>query len=402
MKKLLIIGGGASGIVAGIYAKKRGLDVTILEKNNEVLKKLLLTGNGKCNYFNEYFDETKINSENKELAKMIFSEDNINEAKVFFENIGIVPKVKNGYCYPFANNSYCMKESLINEAKNCGVKIKTNIFVNTIERKSNKFIVNNDYECDYLVLSTGSKSALKDADMFNGYKLLKSFGHKIIKPLPSLVQLKGSETYFDKWAKIRCDVSVKWFEDGKLKKEEKGEIQLTDYGVSGICILNLSSGIIRGLANNNHEEIKIDFLPFTSDHFAFIEKRKKLMPNSTIMEFLESLINYKVMKIILKKSEINEEKIVSSLSETELKRLINNLQAFCLNITGYKSFLDSQVTSGGLDLNEVYIDRLESKRIPNLFITGELLDIDGVCGGYNLMNAWITGIIVGKSVGKND
>ena len=398
MKKVVVVGGGASGIIASIFASINN-EVIILERNSSVLKKLLLTGNGKCNYYNDNQDIKNYNSLNIDLVKKIITKENIDAMLNFFKKIGIEPRIKNGYYYPYSNLSNSIKEALVKEANLNNVKIKTDTLVSSIIKKDNKFIINNNIECDYVILSTGSFAYPKTGSDGIGYKLLKKFNHNIIPVLPALTQVISNKSYLKDWAGIRLEAKVSLYEDNNFITSELGELQLTKTGLSGICIFNLSGKIKRGLFNNKKEEIQIDFLPNIENIEDFIVGRNKIVKNRNILELLEGLINYKLVKIILKESNIKEDKFYNDLSQKEKETLFDNLKKFKLNIIDTNSFDNAQVCSGGLDLNEINLATMESTLVSNLFIVGELLDIDGLCGGYNLTSAFITGMIAGKYIG---
>ena len=398
MKRVVVIGAGASGIISSIFASKNN-EVIILERNSNPLKKLLLTGNGKCNYFNENQHISNYNSSNIDLVEKIITESNINTVLDFFDKIGIIPKIKNGYYYPYSNLSNSIKEALLKEAILSGVKIKTDYLVRDIKKVNNKFIINNELECDYVILSTGSKAYPKTGSDGIGYEILRNFGHNIIKVLPALTAVIGDKSYFKDWAGIRVEASVSLYENNQFIKEELGELQLTKTGLSRICIFNLSSKIKRGLEEHKKEDIVINFLPFVDNIELFFNERNNKVKGRTIIELLEGLINYKLVKIILSESKINENKCYNELSNKEKGMLFNNLVKFKVNIIDTNSFDNAQVCSGGLSLNEININTMESKLVSGLFIIGELLDIDGLCGGYNLTIAWITGILAGSYIG---
>lgn len=399
MKKVVIIGGGASGIISSIFASKNN-EVIILERNSSSLKKLLLTGNGKCNYFNDNQDISNYNSNNIDLVEKIITKNNLNNVLEFFDKIGIVPKIKNGYYYPYSNLSNSIKEALLKEASLCGVKIKTDYLVEDIKKVDSKFIINNELECDYLILSTGSKAYPKTGSDGFGYDILRKFGHKIIKVSPALTQVIGNKSYFKDWAGIRVDAKVSLYENNHFIDNQTGEVQLTKNGLSGICIFNLSGKIRRGLDDKQLEDIIINFLPFVEDIESFLNERNQKVKNRTIIELLEGLINYKLIKIILKESNINENKYYDELNIKQKNELYNNLVAFKVNVIDTNDFDSAQTCSGGLSLEEINLSTMESKLIDGLFITGELLDIDGLCGGYNLTIAWITGMLAGKYLGE--
>ena len=398
MKRVVVVGAGASGLIASIFASCNN-EVIILERNSTSLKKLLLTGNGKCNYFNDNQDIRNYNSTNIDLVKELINENNIKSVLEFFDSIGIIPKVRNGYYYPYSNLSNSIKEALLKEANLNNVKIKTDYLVKNIIKKDNQFIINNEIECDYVILSTGSKACPKTGSDGIGYELLKDFNHNIIKPLPALTQVIGNKSYFKDWAGIRVDAKVSLYENDKFIKEEVGELQLTKTGLSGICVFNLSGKIKRGLDKGYKEDIHINFLPFVNNIEEFLKDRNNKVKNRTIIELLEGLINYKVVKILLKESNIDENKYYNELSSKEKEGLFSNLVDFKVNIIDTNDFDNAQVCSGGLSLDEININTMESILVSGLFVIGELLDIDGICGGYNLTIAWISGMLAGKYIG---
>lgn len=407
MKKVVVIGAGASGLVAAIYAKKRYDEVILVEKNEICGKKILATGNGRCNFWNE--DQSIEHYRGSEMKKIeeVLSAKNKEEALEFFEKIGIKAKIKNGYYYPFSNQASSMQRALILEATKQKVNIKTSEEVIDIVKKGDKFeIITKSKEkilADLVILATGSKAAPKTGSDGIGYEICKKFGHSINKPMPALVQLKANEKFLKEWEGVRSDVAIFLFENGKKIASEVGEIQLTNYGISGICVFNLSGRVSRGLEKNKKEEVKINFLNGLNikngDEFIkWMEKRDRVLEDRNILEELEGILNYKLAKVLLKLSNINEIEKWKNLSDISKKNLAKNMTGFILNITGTNSFDKAQVCTGGVPIEEVDVNTMESKKQKGLFITGELLDVDGDCGGYNLEWAWITGIIAGSHI----
>jgi len=337
MKQVVIIGGGASGLVAAIYAAKGDNEVTILERNNIVGKKILITGNGKCNYFNEDQKLLHYHSNNKELLDKIITNENLKEVLNLFDAIGIVPKIKNGYYYPNSNQAVSIKEALLLECELSKVKIINNYLVKDIKKQDNKFIINNEIIADKVIVATGSKSAPKTGSDGIGYELATKLNHTIIKPLPALVQLISNDS-IKQCSGIRCEVIVTLIENDKEIKKERGEIQLTDYGVSGICIFNLSGEIARGLENNKKEQITINFLPDIKDFITFMEERNKKVKGRNISRLFDGLLNYKLADILIKKANINKENVWNDLTTKEKQTLNKNITQFKLNIIDTNSF----------------------------------------------------------------
>ena len=396
--KVFIIGGGASGLVCAIKSKTSNNEVTILERNNKCGKKILMTGNGHCNYFNEDFTTSHYHSSNLDILGKIINDENKKEILSFFDSIGIVPKIQNNYYYPITNQAITIQESLVREAKRVGVNIINDVLVSKITYKDKYYIETNKgiYESDIVVLASGSKAAPKTGSDGIGYEISTSFNHHIIKPLPSLVQLKGSEHYLKEWQGIRTDAKLSLVIDNKVVKEEVGEIQLTDYGISGIVTYQLSSIAIRAL-KEHQVWININFLPWIDDIKAYLDERDKKL-DLNISELLDGILNYKLSNLILKKNKINYEKKYHELSDIEKNNLIRDLTSFRFVVQGYNDFDSAQVCSGGILLKEININTMESLYQPNLYIIGELLDVDGECGGYNLGFAWLTGILASLDI----
>lgn len=403
MRDIIVVGGGASGLIAAIYAAKNGKKVTILEKNKTCGKKILITGNGKCNYWNDNQELIHYHSNNKELLDKLVTKANQQEILNFFESIGIIPKIKEGYYYPYSNQATSIQTALIKEAELQGVEIITETEVINITKENNLFNITTDngiYKCNKVILSTGSKASPKTGSDGVGYELAKSLGHSIIEPLPALVQLKSNTNFLKEWHGIRSDVSVSLIENNNLIATQTGEIQLTDYGVSGICIFCLSGQVSRGLYENKKEEISINFLyPFNinskEEFISWMNNRNKLVKNRTISDLLDGILNYKLINLLIKLSKIDRNLSWDNLTSKQKEELGNNLINFKLNITGTNSFELSQTCTGGIPLTEINLTTMESSKTKYLYIIGELLDIDGDCGGYNLTNAWITGYLAG-------
>ena len=404
MKHIVIIGGGASGLLAAIYAKNNNTKVTILERNSFCGKKILATGNGKCNYWNKDQNLKHYNSTNKELLEKIITEENKQEILSFFDNLGIIPKIKNGYYYPYSNQATTIRDALLREVKNKKINIITDFLVENIKKEQEIFKIyskNNTITADKVIIATGSKASPKTGSDGIGYKLLENFNHHHITPLPALVQLKTSGSYLKEWQGIRTDVEISLLENDKIIKTEIGEIQLTDYGISGICVFNLSRHAAIGLSKNKKEEVLINFLPFLKENN---QKLTEILSKTTnpLKDQLLNILNNKLVSVILKESKLNENKTYNELLEEEKHILEEYLTNFKTTIISTNSFEQAQVCSGGIPLTEINLKTMESKIVNNLFIVGELLDVDGECGGYNLTFAWISGMLAGKGSALND
>lgn len=394
MKEICIIGGGPSGLAAAITAAKKGKKVTILERNEKCGKKLLITGNGRCNYFNEEQKTEKYHSNNKELIKELINEKNTNKVKNFFKELGIIPKIIDGYYYPFSRTAITINNALLNEAKKLNIEIIYNIKVEKIIKKDH-FIINPDKEnikAKKIVICTGSKAAPKTGSDGIGYDIAMNFNHKIIKPLPALTNLKGNKNYYKKWSGVRTEAILSLYEDNNFITKEKGEVQLTDQGISGIVTFNLSNYITRNIINHK-EIIHINFMPFLNNKSI----DNLFIYNDEINETLERILNYKLVNVLLKQAKLKTN-YFSKLTKIEKEKLIDTLTNFKFEITEVGSFDKAQVCSGGIPLNEINIKTMESKKENNLYFGGEILDINGDCGGYNLSFAWLSGILIGENI----
>ena len=387
---VIVIGAGASGIIAALRLSKKA-NVLLLEKNDKSSKKILITGNGRCNYWNSNIDVSKYNTDSKTNLERILTRKN--DTFEFLTNLGIYPTIKDDYYYPHSLSSLSIKE-IFDKALKKSVKVEYNVEVLDVKKDNNKFIVatnNGEYKCDKLILAMGSKASPKTGSDGKIYEILNNFGLKINPVLPSLVGLKTNQKYTKDWNGIRVEGSLKLFIDGKFVKESVGEIQLTDYGISGICVFNLSSIVSKALYENKEVRIKINF--FEENFYEFMNKRNL---DLNLEDSLESLFNYKLMHIFFHLSKVNKERHWKDLSESDKRSLANVINEFNIKIEEVGSFDRAQVCTGGLSLNEINPETMET-HVDNLYVIGEALDVDGECGGFNLAFAFITGYIVGDT-----
>lgn len=399
MCDIVIIGGGVSGIVSAIKSFNGRNRITILERNDKCLKKLLLTGNGRCNYFNDDTSISNYHSMREDLLDKVINSDNMSRVLDFYNELGIIPKIKNGYYYPFSNQASTVRDALLFEVMKLGISIKYNYLVEKIECSNNKFIINDSIVCDKVIIATGSCSYPKTGSDGMGYDFLRKFGHNIIKPLPALVQLNSDFKYCRELSGIRSDVILSLYEDDEFISSSVGEVQLTDYGISGICTFNLSHFVTRGLDVGKKEVIKVNFLPFIKDNYMeWFNTYSNKHNDKNIYMLLCNILNYKLVKVILKVCSIDNETYYNELDYNSRSLLIDNLTNFKFNIVSTKDFNFSQVCNGGVSLDEVNLSTFESLIVDGLYITGEVLDINGNCGGYNLICAVISGILVGDDL----
>ena len=392
-RQVLIIGAGASGLTAAIMAARSGAAVTVLEQNEKPGKKICATGNGKCNFSNLAMPEDAYRGEHPEFVKKAFSQFSVNDTVDFFERLGIYPLDKYGYLYPRSNQAQSVVDVLCMEASALGVKIKTNEQAVSVKiRKSDekKFYVLTKgwhYEADALILANGSKASAIAGSDGSGYTLAESFGHKIIPVYPALTALKCKGNTFKTWAGVRTEGKITLLIDGKICKSEQGELQLTDYGISGIPVFQISRFAIRAAKEGKKAQLRVDFFPEASkeDVKKLLESRKNACPYKKEKELLTGLFPEKLIKVL-----------------TAQKDLLLAIKEFSLEVTDGLSFAQAQVCSGGVDTAQVDPETMESLLCRDLYLTGELLDIDGTCGGYNLQWAWSSGAVAGIHAAKEE
>ncbi len=397
MKRIIIVGAGVSGLTAAIKVKNDNNEVIILEKNNEVGKKILITGNGRCNFLNEKFEPAYFHSVRKNKINELINDKNKEKVLNYITSLGIEYKIKNGYYYPFTNKASTIRDTFLQEVLRRNIKIEYNYKVDKIEKINDKFIINNEIECDILIISTGGKSYKITGSEGDGYKLLNSLNHSVTELNPSLVQITTEGKYLKKLKGVRTDAIVSIWNENEKIKEESGELQLTDYGVSGICVFNLS----RYVSSYKNTFIKINFLPYINDNLnGYLESKDNSL---SIFDILIRMLNEKIVNVLLELNNIDKNKKYNELTKKEKEILSNSLTSFTLKVTGTKSFDEAQVTKGGIDLNEVNINTFESNKTDNLYIVGELLDVDGDCGGYNISFAILSSLIASEDIRcKND
>ena len=405
MKKVAIIGAGAAGVMCGIHAASSDTQVVLFDKNIIPLKKLLTTGNGRCNYWNSDQDLCHYHSSEESLLPSIITPKIQKEVIDFFDSLGVVPNIRNGYYYPYSNQASSIRDLLEVASRKKGVMFSLGSEVVDIYRDGEKFVVVSGDTKEYfddLVIATGSLASFKkSSEGESGYLFAEKFGLDVSIVHPALVALKTSGDFLKSWAGVRATCVVSLYQNGEFIKKEEGEIQLTDYGVSGICIFNLSRYASLEYRYSKME-LKISFLPFLKDKSkeyitSWFSKRGEQLRDYSMVSFLEGLLPYKLLMVILSRAHISKSATWSSLTEEEKERLLTYILEFPLVITGCRDFSYAQVCAGGVKLSSVN-SSLEAKKIPHLYFVGEVLDVDGDCGGYNLGFAWMSGMIVGKSI----
>lgn len=405
IRRVAVVGGGASGIVAAIMAARGGASVTVIEHKDRIGKKILSTGNGRCNYTNEYMEADCFRGEDTSIVSNVLKQFGTAETLRFFSELGIVAKSKmGGYYYPKSEQATAVVDVLSMELNCLGVNILCDTHVTEIKKKKDFVIKTNtkNLNADAVILATGGKASAVLGSDGSGYALAKAFGHTISPVVPALVQLHGKGTFFKQVSGVRVDAKVSLNVDGEIVASDIGELQLTNYGISGIPVFQISRFAALALYQNKTPIAVIDFVPDMSKEecFAFLVARKKQNLNKTAEDFLIGMFNKKLIGILLRAAGIRGNTAISEVTEEQLKKLADKCKEFEIEITDTNSFDQAQVCAGGVRTNEIDKSTMESSYIKDLYLTGELLDIDGICGGYNLQWAWATGYLAGVHAAK--
>ena len=382
MIDVAIVGGGASGIMAAIFAARCGASVAILEKKPRIGKKILATGNGRCNFTNVNACSKDYNSEFVGPALDMFSSK---DAIDFFCELGLLSREEaEGRVYPLSGQATAVLDVLRMETDRLRVKVITEFDVTDIKKKDNFFAISGNGEtikAKKVIVSTGGMAAPKSGSDGSGYRLLKKLGHKTGAIVPALVQLKTAKSVGGVRAYGKVSLS-----DGRF---EQGEIQFNNYGISGIPVFGLAKYVKQG------DKVFVDLLPdYTQEEVVeLLEKR----PLQTMETYLIGIINKALGQLLLKECGISPlSRRSDTLTKAEIEKIAKMLKAWRFDVTGVMPWENAQVTSGGIVLEEVNSKTMESKLVKGLYITGELLDIDGPCGGYNLQWAWSSGALAGR------
>lgn len=413
-RRVLVIGGGASGLMAAIAAAERGAKVTLLERNRQVGKKILVTGNGRCNLTNLDQDLSHYRGGEPGFAAAVLGEFGLSETLERFKRMGVHTRSRNGYLYPYSDQASSVADALRMEAEHLGVKLALGNQVLALEvlpeGKGARFAARTEgwtYEGDACVLAAGSAAAPATGSDGSGYALAQSLGHRIIKPLPALTALRCREAFYGRLAGLRMEAVVRILADGKELASDRGEVQFTKNGISGIPVFQVSRFAVRALDEGKKVEGRLDLLP------GFAAGKEEGKEGSARLEafFLErlrdggwkngeqlliGLFPGKMSLCLLERAGIPRGRRAEEWSREELSRLLAVIRDFRTEIAAGGSFEQAQVCSGGVDTAQICPQTMESLLVPELYFAGEAVDIDGACGGYNLQWAWSSGCIAGS------
>ena len=394
---IAVIGGGASGLTAAISAAMRGASVTIYEGGERCGKKILMTGNGRCNLTN-----TNAAPKHYHGGDVSFMDDTINtfwikETLDFFSSLGLITKTESeGRIYPYSNQAAAVLDVLRFKLEALGVKTVTSFEVKSVRAVNGGFEITSydgkKSKADKVIIATGGKAASQTGSKGGGYDILKSFGHTITKTRPSLVQIKTEPDIVRKLKGIKADATVSI--DGH---SETGEVLFTDYGLSGIAVFSVTAYL------DKQKTVSLDLMNSMTENelYETLCMRAAQNPNITLENFLVGMLNKRIGQVILKQIGIEPlSRKAVTLTDSDIKKLTRTIKNWQFKIEGTMSWNNAQVTKGGALTNEFNSKTMESKLQNGLYVAGEVLDIDGDCGGYNLQWAWSSGYIAGRSAAE--
>lgn len=406
--EVIIIGGGPSGIIAALTSKNLGADVAIIESNNRIGKKLLTTGNGRCNISNNSISMDRYHSDNPSFFQTVLETFSLSDTVNFFEDLGLpLVTLEEGKMYPMSLQASSvidiLKTSL--EEKEIPVYLDTKVIDIKKCKDGFKLYTNtpNEYECKKLILCCGGKSAANTGSDGSGFSLSKKLGHSIINPIPALVQLKLNYSKLKALSGVKFDANVEIFVNNKSVKKEFGETLFTDYGISGPPILQLSRVASYALSKGKKVVLQVDLMPHLNakELKDFLENHWGVFGYRSVHDSFIGILNKKIIPILLKECVLdNIHKPSWELNWNEKENIYKLLKRWEFEVIDTNGFNNSQVTAGGVNTTELNPNTLESNLVPNLYFSGEILDVDGDCGGFNLQWAWASGVVSSKNASK--
>ena len=402
--EIAVIGGGASGMMAAITARKSGKEVVILERKDRILKKVLITGNGRCNITNVNANISNYFGKNISSVENILNRFTPQDTRDFFNELGIVCNEENrGKVYPLSGQASSVVDALRFEAEKLGIKIETEFYVRKIEKDGFKFKIYSEdkkkIEAGRVILAAGGQSYPELGSNGSGFELAKELGHSVTKLSPSIVQLKTEKNQVKGLQGIKTDVAATAYGDNKKICTYDGELLFTDYGISGNVVFNIS--FVMPLYKN--VEFEIDFMEKFdyNELYEMLKERKRILSHLTMENYFNGMINKKLGQFLSKVSGIEKlSKPVKDLNDSDIRKLCTVLKKYRVKILETTGFKNAQVTAGGVSLDEVNTETLESKIVKGLYFSGEVLDVYGECGGFNLQWAWASGHIAGENAAK--
>lgn len=397
--KVLIIGGGASGMMAALTAAEQpGNAVTLLERQSRVGRKLLATGNGRCNLTNLDLAATHYHGARPDFAVPALSRFGLDDTLRFFRSLGLLTVADStGRVYPLSDQANSVLDVLRFALETRGVNVVCSCDVIEVKKKARGYeaisATGERYFGDRLIVAAGGCAGKKLGGTKSGYRLLGMLGHSCTPLSPSLTQIKTDQTHVRALKGVRADALVQLRQNGRLVVQEAGEVQFTDFGLSGPVAFSLSreAGLLDGA------ELTLDFLRAYApeDVDAVLKDKRAAMGELPAEDFLSGILPSRLGSVVMRRALGSLQRPASTLTDAELTQVRQQLRCFTLPVTGVMGMENAQVTAGGIVTDEFDPQTLESRLAPGVFATGEVLDIDGDCGGYNLQWAWSSGRLAG-------
>lgn len=399
---VLVIGGGASGMMAAIAAARKGVQVTLLEHKDRIGRKLLSTGNGKCNLTNQIQHIDCYRGEDPAFAMAVYGRFDVVQTMKFFSDLGIFFKSRDSGYYPNCEQASSVLDVLRMEIRRLPIAVELGVHIKRLEHRDGFFTVytySHSYQADALILAAGSAAAPATGSDGSGYQYATQFGHKIVDVVPALVPLRAKQSYFKGLKGVRTQARLTLLLEGQAAGEETGQLQLTEYGLSGIPTFQLSRFAARALREKKKVRVLVDFLPGMEEKhlLKYLPKRFALDRGKTLEEAMIGLLHKQLSVALIKEAGLSLQMGASQLREQQIQQLVTVIKALPVDIVGCGSMDEAQVCAGGVSTAQINPETMESLLEHNLYFAGEMVDVDGMCGGYNLQWAWSSGYVAGSS-----
>ena len=398
--RVLVIGGGAAGMMAALTAAENGHAVTLLERQGRVGRKLMATGNGRCNLTNHHVSPAHYHGETPDFCRHALAAFDVGSTLLYFAGLGLLTSAEDsGRVYPFSNMAGSVLDVLRFALENSGIDLRTGCVVTGIKKKGNTFLVRTEsgeeFTADRVILAAGGAAGGKVGGVMDGYQLAKGLGHHRTALYPSLVQIRTDPTYPRALKGVKAEAAVTIRRGGEVLAQNRGEVLFTEYGVSGPVIFDISRTAATG---GDGLTVTLDLFPDWAPREAldWLRQRRQSAGDREAGTLLTGALHSRLGQMVCKAAGFTNQR-AADLSDGDLRRIAAQAKGFALPITGVCGFDQAQVTAGGLRCGEFDPHTMESRLVPGFYACGEVLDIDGDCGGYNLQWAWSSGHAAGAA-----